>query len=112
MCLFINKDIYKIDKKDKNMKNILTFIDKWGSRISFLLIIIVFLKTCTTNTRIERVENNLSSDIGELDSVVKIINLKTLSADDMEVLIKETPFWKSLELEELSDKNKDTHKPT
>jgi len=106
LCLFINKDIYKIDKKEKNMKNILNFIDKWGGRISFLLIIIVFLKTCTTNTRIERVENHLYSKIGEVDSVVKVINLKTISADDMQELIKETPFWKSLELEELSDKNR------
>ena len=35
-----------------------------------------------------------------------IINLKTISADDMVGLIKSTPFWKSLELEELSDKNR------
>ena len=88
------------------MKYILNLIDKWGGRISFLLILIVFLKTCTTNTRIERVEKHISADIAELDSVVNVINLKTISADNMEDLIKETPFWKSLELEELSDKNR------
>jgi len=88
------------------MKNILNFIDKWGGRISFLLIIIVFFKTCTTNTKVEKVEKNLSSQIAIIDSAVNVINLKTISADDMEELIKTTPFWKSLELEELSDKNR------
>ena len=34
------------------------------------------------------------------------INFNKISADDMEELIKTTPFWKSLELEELSDKNR------
>ena len=88
------------------MKSILNFIDKWGGRISFLLIVIVFFKTCTTNTRVERVEKNLSSKINSMDSIINVINLKTISADDMVWLIKSTPFWKSLELEELSDKNR------
>ena len=88
------------------MKNILNFIDKWGGRISFLLIIIVFFKTCTTNIRVEKVDKNLSSKIESIDSIINVINLKTISADDMVELIKTTPFWKSLELEELSDKNR------
>ena len=88
------------------MKSILNFIDKWGGRISFLLIVIVFFKTCTTNTRVERVEKNLTTQIKNIDSTVNVINLKTISTDDMEDLIKTTPFWKSLELEELSDKNR------
>ena len=82
------------------MKSILNFIDKWGGRISFLLIVIVFFKTCTTNTRVERVEKNLTTQIKNIDSTVNVINLKTISTDDMEDLIKTTPFWKSLELEE------------
>ena len=45
------------------MKNILNFIDKWGGRISFILIVIVFFKTCTTNIKIERVEESLSDRI-------------------------------------------------
>ena len=51
-------------------------------------------------------EKNLSSKIESIDTIVNVINLKTISADDMVELIKTTPFWKSLELEELSDKNR------
>jgi hypothetical protein len=88
------------------MKNILNFIDKWGGRISFLLIVIVFFKTCTTNIKVEKVEKNLNTQLQEIDSVITEINHKTISVDNMSKLIKETPFWKSLELEELSDKNR------
>ena len=88
------------------MKNILNFIDQWGGRISFLLIVIIFLKTCTTNTKIERVENNLTHQIDVVDSTVNVIKGKTISTGEMIEIIEETPFWKSLELEELSDKNR------
>ena len=88
------------------MKNILNFIDQWGGRISFLLIVIIFLKTCTTNRNIEKVETNLSYQINKIDSAVNIINGKTISTGEMVEIIEETPFWKSLELEELSDKSR------
>jgi len=88
------------------MKNILNFIDKWGGRVSFILIVIVFLKTCTTNIKIERVEKSLSDKLTSIDSIVNNTNQKTISYEEMTKIIKETPFWKSLELEELSDKNK------
>jgi len=88
------------------MKTILNFIDQWGVRISFLLVLIIFLKTCTTNRTIEKVETNLSAKISQIDSTVNVINGKTISTDEMIEIIEETPFWKSLELEELSDKNK------
>ena len=48
----------------------------------------------------------IKAKIESIDSTINVINLKTISADDMEELIKTTPFWKSLELEELSDKNR------
>jgi len=88
------------------MKNILNFIDQWGTRISFLLILIIFFKTCTTNIKVEKVKTILSNQIEQLDSSVNVINGKTISTDEMIEIIEETPFWKSLELEELSDKNK------
>ena len=87
------------------MKNILNFIDQWGGRISFLLVLIIFFKTCTTNIKVEKGETNLSSQIEQLDSTVNVINGKTISTGEMVEIIKETPFWKSLELEELSDKS-------
>lgn len=88
------------------MKNILNFIDEWGGRISFILIVIVFFKTCTTNIKIERVEKSFSAQITHLNSIANNTNQKIISYEEMIKIVKETPFWKSLELEELSDKNK------
>ncbi len=35
------------------MKSVLNYIDQWGLRIVTFLTIIVFFKTCTTNSRID-----------------------------------------------------------
>jgi len=88
------------------MKGILNFVDTWGVRLTFILVIIIFLKTCSTNSRVEKVENNLTYKIKEIDSTINVINGKTISTDEMVEIIEETPFWKSLELEELSDKSR------
>lgn len=89
------------------MKKILDFIDKWAIRILFPLLLIVFLKTCSTNTRIEKLNKNLEVKTQRLDSLINISNSKpVITEKEMIFLIKNTPNWKTLELEELSDKNR------
>lgn len=51
------------------MKAILNFLDKWGVRISTFLILIIFLKTCSTNGRIEKVQKNLEVTNSQVDSL-------------------------------------------
>ena len=92
------------------MKKLLNFIDNWGTRLSFGLVLIIFLKTCTTNTKIEKVQKELEKKTVSIDStLIKIeskIDSKIITEDKMIELIKEVPNWKTLELEELSDKNR------
>ena len=45
------------------MKKLVEFIDKWGTRLTFGLVLIIFLKTCTTNTKIEKVQKELNKNI-------------------------------------------------
>jgi len=92
--------------KKKVMKKLLNFIDNWGSRLSFGLVLIIFLKTCTTNTKIERVQKSLDKKTVTMDSTLIKIEGKIITEDKMITLIKEIPNWKTLELEELSDKNR------
>ncbi len=87
------------------MKNILNFIDEWGMRIVVVLTIIIFLKTCTTNTKIDKVEKTLTTKIHKTDSIINTLPKNVLNKDGLVTIIKETPNWKTLELEELSDKN-------
>ena len=100
------------------MKKIIEFIDKWGFRMVFPLIIIMFLKTCGTNTRMEKLNKDLvikmeklNKDLvfetQKLDSLINISNSRPfILKEEMIFLIKNTPNWKTLELEELSDKER------
>lgn len=88
------------------MKNVLAFIDKWGFRVLFPLFLIMFLKTCSTNSNIEKAEKNVSENIIRIDSLLNLMGKNILSREEMVFLIKNTPNWKTLELEELSDKNR------
>ena len=85
----------------------LQFIDKWGFRMLFPLILIMFLKTCGTNSKIEKINKELVIKTQKLDSLITVsINKPFISKDEMIFLLKNTPNWKTLELEELSDKNR------
>tara|TARA_R100001509_G_scaffold165636_2_gene148364 strand:- start:813 stop:1115 length:303 start_codon:yes stop_codon:yes gene_type:complete len=88
------------------MKKLVEFIDKWGTRLTFALVLIIFLKTCTTNGKIEKVQKELNNKTVTIDSTLNKINNKIITEEKMINLIKEVPNWKTLELEELSDKNR------
>jgi hypothetical protein len=66
------------------MKSILNFIDTWGIRITTLLVLVIFLKTCSTNGKVEKVqkrvvETNIKVDSLsiELQKQIKIEGLKS-----------------------------------
>lgn len=88
------------------MEKVKKFVNGWGTVISFVLVILIFFKTCNTNNTIIKSEKKVSYKINKIDSLINKINEENINRDEMIELIKETPFWKSLELEELSDKNK------
>lgn len=67
------------------MKYITDFLDKWSTRIIFPLILIVFLKTCSTNGRIEKLEKDLTEQNIKTDSIIKV---ETLSKEVFEKMLK------------------------
>ncbi len=56
------------------MKKILSFIDVWGLRIIFPLSLVVFLKTCTTNSKVESVGKKIDITNNEIDSLYQVIS--------------------------------------
>jgi len=72
------------------MKAVLNFIDAWGVRIMFVLVIITFFKTCTTNTRIQNVNDSVDSLSVKLSKEIKIEGLKSekraIQASDRKIL--------------------------
>jgi hypothetical protein len=72
------------------MKAILNFIDAWGSRIMFFLVVIIFFKTCTTNTKVQNVNDSVDSLSVKLPKEIKIEGLKSekraIQASDRKIL--------------------------
>lgn len=59
------------------MKSVLNFIDVWGVRIMFFLMVIVFFKTCNINTKVENVNESVDSLSVKLHKEIKIEGLKS-----------------------------------
>jgi hypothetical protein len=72
------------------MKPILNFIDTWGIRIMFFLFIITFFKTCSTNSRVQDVNDSVDSLSVKLRKEIKIEGLKSekraIQASDRKIL--------------------------
>jgi len=77
------------------MDKIKSFVSEYGLMIALGLIIILFFRTCGLSRHNDKVEKEL-----------KTIKENTISKEEMVNIIKTTPAWTTLEIEELSDKNK------
>jgi hypothetical protein len=66
------------------------------------LCLFIFLRTCGTSSELSRIEKNINS----LNKKVHQLDSTSIKSNEMVRIIKETPNWKTLEIEELSDKNK------
>lgn len=66
------------------------------------LCLFIFLRTCGTSSELSRIEKNIDS----LNKKVHQMDSTSIKSNEMVRIIKETPNWKTLEIEELSDKNK------
>jgi len=57
------------------MKTILNFLDTWSNRIVLPLVVIIFLKTCTTNSKIKNESDRIQVLQNKVDSIdVMILN--------------------------------------
>lgn len=101
------------------MKSVYNFIDQWGLRISSVLIVIVFLKTCTTNSRIDRLNdeyvkshkdlfNKLDSQKVVLEKEIKLEGLKSekrmIQSTDRKILDVNRQTEIDKEIEQLTKK--------
>ena len=75
---------------------------KYFTLAILILCLFTFLRTCGTASELTRIEKNLNG----LQKQVHVLDSTSIKEKDMIRIIKETPNWKTLEIEELSDKNK------
>jgi len=88
------------------MSKVDTFFTKHGLKIACALLVLTYFKTCSNGRTSDKVQNQIKVTNTKIDSLESIINYKVIDGPEMIRLIKETPAWRTLEIEELSDKNR------
>jgi hypothetical protein len=66
-----------------------------------VMILLVFFKSCGTSTQVKILTKENKSLNQKVDSLMNIV----LTEQEMKNLLENTTMWKTLEVEELSDKN-------
>jgi len=81
------------------------FFTKHGIKLVCILLVLTYLKTCSSVRTTEKIKNQVEVANQKIDSLETIINHKIIETPEMIQLIKNTPAWRTLEIEELSDKH-------
>mgnify|MGYP001567673167 CR=1 FL=1 len=73
-----------------------------GIKIILVLVLLSYFKSCSINSEVERIKKEQRVLITEIDTLSsQIVNEK-----EMIYLIKTIPAWKTLRIEEISDKER------
>ena len=82
------------------------FKEGWINVVAVIFIMLVFFQTCGVKSRIMDNEDRIKSLQETVDSLHKVTNDQLITESEMIRLIKEIPAWKTLRIEEISDKEK------
>jgi hypothetical protein len=70
-------------------------LKQWSPVISMVLLVLIFFRSCGTG-----------SDVNKLKKEVQVLNEKVVGQEEMINILETTVAWKTLRLEEISDKEK------
>ena len=70
-------------------------LKQWSPIISMVLLVLIFFRSCGTG-----------SDVNKLKKEVQVLNEKVVSQEQMINILETTVAWKTLRIEEISDKEK------
>jgi hypothetical protein len=84
------------------MKKLNEFLFKHGTKIIIVLLLLMYMKSCGVDSELERVKKDLRETNVELDTLASQI----IDEERMIFLIKTVPAWKTLRIEEISDKER------
>lgn len=84
------------------MNKLDTFLSKHGSKIIIALLVLTYFKSCGIDSEVSKVKKELRLVEAEVDTLASQI----VNEAEMTKLIKEVPAWKTLRIEEISDKER------
>jgi len=68
---------------------------------AFAMVFLIFLKSCGTSTQVKALMKENKSLNQKVDSLTNLV----ITEQEMKDLLENTTLWRTLEVEELSDKN-------
>lgn len=84
------------------MNKLDTFLSNHGSKIIIALLVLTYFKSCGIDSELTKVKKELRTTEAEIDTLASQI----VNEERMIFLIKTVPAWKTLRIEEISDKER------
>ena len=88
------------------MNKLDTFLSKHGSKIIIVLLVLTYFKSCGIDSETTRIKKDQRALTAEVDSLQSQLNKTIITEKVMIDLIKTVPAWKTLRIEEISDKER------
>lgn len=82
------------------------FFADHGSKIIIALLVLVYLRSCGIDSEVTRIKKDLRATEAEIDTLTNTLDSKIITEAEMIELIKTVPAWKTLRIEEISDKER------
>mgnify|MGYP006906270777 FL=1 len=79
-----------------------TFLANHGTKIILVLLVLTYFKSCGIDSELTKVKKELKATEAEIDTLTSQI----VNEERMIFLIKTVPAWKTLRIEEISDKER------
>jgi hypothetical protein len=84
------------------MNNFNIFLSKHGVKIIIVLLLLSYFKSCSIDSEVELIKKEQRIMNSEIDT----LSSQIVNEEEMIYLIKTVPAWKTLRIEEISDKER------
>jgi cell division protein FtsB len=103
----LQQEINKQQNQNKNLKNkqmnkFNKFFADHGIKIIIVIMVLTYFKSCSIDSEVERIKKEQRILTTEIDT----LSSQIVNEAEMIKLIKEVPAWKTLRIEEISDKER------
>ena len=82
------------------------FLASHGTKVMLIFLVLIYFKSCGIDSDLDKVKKDYRALKAEVDTLTSTIDEQTVNKEEMIHLIKTVPAWKTLRIEEISDKER------
>jgi len=82
------------------------FLASHGTKVMLVFLVLIYFKSCGIDSDLDKVKKDYRALKAEVDTLNSTIDAQTVNEEEMIYLIKTVPAWKTLRIEEISDKER------